>query len=156
MCILSIKVLIRKKSVNISYAPRIYMRVSKKVIPFSLVRKLLSTPYFSTVTVFLNSDVPPPNKNMYPPPRKILLTVLWATFSLQFSLPPHWHNVFLLNPLLWDGRNENLKALNQVNMEDAVKLSTRMRRLSPLSSCLCMVEHCQVEGGHYLCLNEFY
>ena len=33
--------------------------------------------------------------------RKILLTVLWATSSLQFSLPHHLHDVYLLNPLSW-------------------------------------------------------
>ena len=36
-----------------------------------------------------------------------------------------------------------------MSMEDVVKLSTWMRRLSSLSWCLCMVEHCHADGGHY-------
>ena len=36
---------------------------------------------------------------------------------------------------------------DQVSMENAVKLFTRMRRLSPLS--WFVVEHCYVEEGHY-------
>ena len=50
-------------------------------------------------------------------PRKILLTVLFVTSSLQFSLPRHWHNVYSLNPLSW--RGDNLQALNLVSKEDA-------------------------------------
>ena len=38
-------------------------------------------------------------------PRKILLTALWATSSLQFSLPPHTHYVCLLNALSCDRRD---------------------------------------------------
>ena len=41
------------------------------------------------------------------------------------------------------------KALYLVSMEGVVKLFTRMRQLSPLSWCLCMVEHCHAEGEHY-------
>ena len=70
-------------------------------------------------------------------PCKILLTVLWAILSLVFSLPRHWHNVCFLNFLSWGQRDDSLKVQNQVNMEDAVKLSTWIRRLSSLSWCLC-------------------
>ena len=36
-----------------------------------------------------------------------------------------------------------------MSMKDVVKLSTQMRWLSPLSWCLCVVEHCHIEGRHY-------
>ena len=82
--------------------------------------------------------------------RKILLTVLWATSTLQFSLPRHWHNVFLLNPLSRIQRNDSLQILNLVrSKEDMVKLYTRMTQSSPLSWCLCVVEYCHAVGGHY-------
>ena len=55
------------------------------------------------------------------------MTVLWATSSLLFSLSHQWHKVCLLNSLLWDRSDYSLKSLNLVSMEDAVKLSTRMR-----------------------------
>ena len=77
-------------------------------------------------------------------PSKILLTVLWPTSSLQFSLLHHW-NVCLLNPLSWSRRDDSLKALNLVSV-DEVKLSTRMRWLS---WCLCVVDPCHTQGGHY-------
>ena len=43
-----------------------------------------------------------------------------------------------------------IQALNLVSIEDAVKLSTRMRRLSPLSWCLFVVEYCHAEGHYWL------
>ena len=36
-----------------------------------------------------------------------------------------------------------------VSIEDEVKLSTQIRRLSLLSWCFCVVEYCHAEGGHY-------
>ena len=39
------------------------------------------------------------------------------------------------------------KAINMMSMENTVKFSTWMRRLSPLSWCLCAVEHCYTEAG---------
>ena len=80
---------------------------------------------------------------------KILLTVLWDTSSLQFSLPRHRHNVCSFNLLAWSWRDNSRKALNLVSMVDEVKLSTRMRRLSPLSGCSCVIEHFHAERGHY-------
>ena len=80
---------------------------------------------------------------------KMVLTVLKATSSMQLSLPSHWHNVCLLNPLSRGQSDDNLKVLNLVSMEDAAKLSTRMRRLSLLYWCFSVVEHCHAEGGHY-------
>ena len=44
---------------------------------------------------------------------------------------------------------DRLKALNLVSMEDAVKLSTRMRWLSLWFWCLCVVEYCCAERGDY-------
>ena len=41
------------------------------------------------------------------------------------------------------------KVLNLVSMKDAVMLSTRMRRFSPLFWCSCVVDHWHVERGHY-------
>ena len=43
-----------------------------------------------------------------------------------------------------------------VSMEDAVNLSTRMMRLSPLSWCLCVVEHCHTVRGHYRLENKWW
>ena len=59
-------------------------------------------------------------------PLKILLTVLWVTSSKQFSLRRH-------------------SSLNQVSMEDAVKLSTQIRWYSPLWA----IELCYAERRHY-------
>ena len=42
-----------------------------------------------------------------------------------------------------------LKGLNLVSMKDVVKLSTQVKQLSPLSWCLCVIEHCCVEKRHY-------
>ena len=74
---------------------------------------------------------------------------LCLSFTHLQKLPRHWHNVCLLNLLSWGRRDDSLKALNLVSMEYGVKLSTRRRRLSPLSWCLYVVEHCHAEGGHY-------
>ena len=71
--------------------------------------------------------------------RKILLTVHVITSSLQFSLPLNWNNVCLSSPLSWVRKDDRQKMLNLVSMEDAVKLSIRMRWLSPLPWCLCIV-----------------
>ena len=79
----------------------------------------------------------------------MLLPVLWATWSQEFSLSHHWHNVCLLNSLSWGRRDDSPKVLNLVSMEDLVKLSNRMRRLSLLSQYLCVVKHCHEEGGPY-------
>ena len=76
----------------------------------------------------------------------IINSSLLDTLSPQFSLLRHWHNAFQLNPLSWSWTYDSLKALNLVSMEDEVKLSTRKRRLSSLSLCLCVVEHSHVDG----------
>ena len=74
------------------------------------------------------------------------MTVLWAISSPQLSFLHHWHNVCFFN-LLW-GWSED-KSWNLVIMDDAVKLPTWMRWLSPLFWCLCVVEHCHTVGGHF-------
>ena len=78
--------------------------------------------------------------------RKILLAVLWATSSQQFSLPRPRYNVYLLKPLSWSRGNDSLKAVNLVRMEEAVKSSTRMRSLPPLSGVWVCFKHCHTEG----------
>ena len=45
-----------------------------------------------------------------------------AISSLQFSIPYH------LNPFSWGRRDDNLKALNLLSIEDAVKLHTQWWR----------------------------
>ena len=55
-------------------------------------------------------------------PRKILLTVLWATLSLQILLIRHWHNIFLLNTFSWDRWGDSVKLQHL----DAIKLSSRI------------------------------
>ena len=57
--------------------------------------------------------------------RKILLTVLWTTSSLQISLPRHLSNVCLLNLFSWGKNDDSLKVLNFVSIEDVIKLSTQ-------------------------------
>ena len=89
------------------------------------------------VTVSLNSNIPPFEWEHISLPHKILLTVLWATSSLQFLLPHHWHNVCHLNLLSWGQRDDSWKVLNLMSMEDVVKLTTWKRQLYPLSWCLC-------------------
>ena len=42
----------------------------------------------------------------------------------------------------------SLKALNLVHMDDAIRLSTRMRQMSHSSQWLCVVEHCHAEGDY--------
>ena len=108
-----------------------------------------SHPSFSVLLPFLWIAMLYLGKEHVSLPCKILLTVLWATSSLQFLHPHHWHNVWLLNPLSWGRRDDCLKVLNLVSMEDTVKLSPWMRQLSLLFWCLYMVEHCHAGGGHH-------
>ena len=75
------------------------------------------------VIIPLNSNVLPPNESMYSLSHKILLTVLWVTSS---SLA----NVCLLNPLTLVWRDDSLKALNLVSMENAVMSSFWMTMLN--------------------------
>ena len=65
-------------------------------------------------------------------PCKILLTVLWATPSLQFSLPGQWRNVYHLNTLLWRRWEDSLKTLNLVSKEDTI-----------MPPCVTMLDHSQ-------------
>ena len=98
-------------------------------------------PYFSTYSTFLSMfHLQIRSCNL---PRKILLTLLWATSLLQFLLPRHWHNACLFNPLTCGRKYDSL-----VSMEDGVKLSTRMRWLSSLSWCLRVFEPCHTDGEH--------
>ena len=69
--------------------------------------------------------------------------------SQQFPLPRHSHNFSSLKTLSWGQRADNLKVLNLVSMEDAVKLATWMKRFSPLSWRFCTVEYCHAERWHY-------
>ena len=78
-----------------------------------------------------------------------MLTFLCANLSLQFSHPCHWHEVCQLNPLSSGRRDNSLKTLNLLSMEDVVNMSRRTGWLSPLFCCLCVVKHCHDEGGHY-------
>ena len=77
---------------------------------------------------------------------------------IYYQTVQHWNekenlidiSIVLILGLLLRGRRANsLKALNLVSMEDVVKLSSRMRQLSPLSWHLHVVEHCLTEEGHY-------
>ena len=80
------------------------------------------------VIVSLNSNVRLSNENMYP----CLVKFCWLFFEpLQFSFSRHWQNVCLLNPLSCGRRDDSLKALNLVSMEDTVKLSPQTKRWSP-------------------------
>ena len=49
----------------------------------------------------------------------------------------------------WGHRDDSLKALNLLSMEDAIKLSTQMKVLSHLSWYFSVIKHCHAEGGHY-------
>ena len=73
------------------------------------------------------------------------------SFSATSCVPSnhHWHNVFLLNPLSWSRWDHCLNVLNLVSIEEAVKLSIRMRWLSPLFWNLCEIKRCQAERGHF-------
>ena len=66
--------------------------------------------------------------------RKILLTVLWSSSSLQLSL--HWHNVCLLIPISWGRRDDSRKVLNLVSTWDII--------ISSL--CWTMIDHTQASG----------
>ena len=77
-----------------------------------------------------------------------LLTCASVLNSFEDKIWLSWWNsglIFLVQP----GVSNICLFWQLVSMEDAVKLSTRMRWLSPLSWCLWLVKHCHAEGGYY-------
>ena len=101
------------------------------------------------VIISLNSNIPPSKKSLYPCFVKKFLLFFGQLHRRSF----HFFFTSIMfnskNPLSWGWRDDSLKVLNMVIMEDVVKLSTRMRRLSPLSWCLCVVKFYHPKGGHY-------
>ena len=102
-------------------------------------------PYFSTYSPFLSIAM----FQRVSLVRKILLTVLWATLSLQFSFPRHWHNVCLLNPLSCGRGKDNL-----MSMEGAVNLSSQRGDNLP-SPDACMLSSIVIQMEDHIDYQDF-
>ena len=100
----------------------------------------------NTVTISLNSNVPPLNESLYPS----LVKFCW----LFFKWIHHWSfhflttNVCHLNPLSWGWRDESGHAKSG-EYEGCGKVVYLNEAIVSLSWWLCVVKHCHAEGGHY-------
>ena len=80
---------------------------------------------------------------------RIRACILASSSSLQFSLQRLCRNACLSNCLSCAWRDNCLKALKMVSMENAAMLPTWIKWLFPVSWCLFVVKNCHAEGRHY-------
>ena len=124
------------------------LKVSQKVITSFSVQELptkncikhqnesvslwITSLFLNIVTISFNRNALPTNECM----NHFIVKFSWLFIEphhhWNFSLPRHGHNVCLLNLLSWRWRDDSLKALNLVSMEDVIKFSLQMGWLSPL------------------------